>query len=155
LLEVPMRILFVTVLSIAVLLGACSKKTNNSQQAPVAASEQKFPPVISQQAAQTQNNAPVRMNTLIAPLSAEAAKSDNRILSQAVFICSNKSKFTAVFKPGQAEITDGLRGSIVIPQVMAASGFWYKNAKYELRGKGGTALWTIGNKAPLTCTVAR
>jgi hypothetical protein len=147
-----MRILFLALLSVIV-LGACSKKTATPQQAPVAY-QQAAPAVAMQAALAAVQSEPARINTLVAPLSPELAQSNNRIIAQTNFTCSNKSHFAATFKPGQVDIADGLHNTITIPQVTTASGFWYKNAKYDLRGKGSQAAWSVSGKAVI-CNVTR
>ena len=129
-----MRGLVIVMLMMVVFLGACSKKTDTTQK--------------------TKTNV-VQMNNTIAPPTPEAAKSPKRVLTQTVFTCNDKSKFTARFMPNEVEIDAGWRSTVILPQQIVASGFWYKNAQYELRGKGNQANWTVGKKAPVTCTASR
>lgn len=39
-----------------------------------------------------------------------------------------------------------------LQQERAASGFWYSNSKYTVRGKGGEIQLEIGRRAPIACT---
>lgn len=67
------------------------------------------------------------------------------------YACEDGSSLTVVFSEAQAEVTipDGSRLSL--PQQRAASGFWYSNGRYELRGKGDELQFAIGRMAPINC----
>ena len=91
-------------------------------------------------------------NTIADPLTPEQVASPERILTQSVFNCADKTSFTAQFKTRDVNILSGKNKPIVLPQQMAASGFWYKNSHYELRGKGRTATLTIAGRKPVVCT---
>ena len=67
------------------------------------------------------------------------------------YACEDGTALTVAFSDAQAEVTipDGTK--IALPQQQAASGFWYSNGRYELRGKGEELRFSIGRMAPVTC----
>jgi membrane-bound inhibitor of C-type lysozyme len=67
------------------------------------------------------------------------------------YVCENGTALTVTFSEAMADLTlpDGTKLSL--PQQQAASGFWYTNGRYELRGKGEELQFAIGRMAPVTC----
>ncbi|RKE85121.1 MliC family protein [Rhizobium sp. AG855] len=67
------------------------------------------------------------------------------------YTCDGGDVLTVAFSESSAELTlpDGVKVSL--PQQQAASGFWYSNGGYELRGKGEELQFAIGRMAPVTC----
>jgi len=67
------------------------------------------------------------------------------------YACDDGTSLTVTFSEKAAELTlpDGEKFSL--PQQPAASGFWYSNSRYELRGKGEELRFAIGRMAPVTC----
>ncbi len=67
------------------------------------------------------------------------------------YVCENGNSLIISFSQDMAELTlqDGTKQSL--PQQQAASGFWYSNGRYELRGKGDELQFAIGRMAPVTC----
>jgi hypothetical protein len=156
-----MRILLITMLSVAVMLGACSKKTATPQQVPVIVrTGQQHAPAATQMPPTVVTTPPAskptaRVNNIVAPLSPEAAASTERVLVETVFYCRDKTKFTAFFKPSTLEIDGGWRSNISLQQQTIGSGFWYRNAQYDLRGKGRDAVLTIQGRKPVVCSSNR
>ncbi|QEE47498.1 lysozyme inhibitor [Rhizobium sp. WL3] len=67
------------------------------------------------------------------------------------YACDDGTSLTVTFSEQAADVTlpDGVKLSL--PQQPAASGFWYSNGRYELRGKGEELQFAIGRMAPVTC----
>jgi membrane-bound inhibitor of C-type lysozyme len=67
------------------------------------------------------------------------------------YACEDGSVLTVAFSESNADVTlpDGVK--VGLPQQEAASGFWYSNGRYELRGKGEELQFAIGRMAPVTC----
>lgn len=67
------------------------------------------------------------------------------------YACDGGTLLTVSFSESSAELTlpDGVKVSL--PQQQAASGFWYSNGRYELRGKGEEMQFSIGRMAPVLC----
>lgn len=123
-----MRYLFVLML-VATMITACKKESDtNALEAPKAASI-------------TAAAIPTAQNKAVKP-----------ILTQSVFTCEDKTSFTAQFKSDEMNIVSGKNPIVILPQQITASGFWYKNAQYELRGKGREATLTIAGRKPVKCS---
>ena len=57
------------------------------------------------------------------------------------------------FYPDQDKAELVLNGEVMeLPQQRAASGFWYSNDRYTVRGKGKELWLEIGRRAPIECT---
>lgn len=69
----------------------------------------------------------------------------------AVYQCENGRRLDVVFEPGQAVITMEDGSMATLEQKPAASGIWYSNGRYELRGKGKDATWAVGRRVPTKC----
>ena len=69
------------------------------------------------------------------------------------YSCDNGTALIVAFSEAAAEITlpDGVKATL--PQQVSASGFWYSNGRYELRGKGEEAHFAIGRMTPVNCKV--
>lgn len=67
------------------------------------------------------------------------------------YACEDGTALTVVFSETTAEVTIPDGSKISLPQQQAASGFWYSNGRYELRGKGEELQFAIGRMAPVTC----
>jgi membrane-bound inhibitor of C-type lysozyme len=69
----------------------------------------------------------------------------------ATYRCEDGSDFFVRFSGDTAYVTlsDGTRHSL--PQQRAASGIWYSSGRYDLRGKGREAMWTVGRKVGVKC----
>lgn len=67
------------------------------------------------------------------------------------YACEDGTALTVTFSETTAELAlpDGSKSSL--QQQPAASGFWYSNGRYELRGKGEELQFAIGRMAPVTC----
>lgn len=72
-------------------------------------------------------------------------------IPQAHYTCTDGSEFWASFPQGEALITFQGKEPLVLPQQRSGSGFWYSSGRYELRGKGKQATWTVGRRVPTTC----
>jgi len=132
-----MRVLVIAMMLLTIMVGGCKKKEAEPQNTV------KKDPVVTQ------------INTITAPLTPEAAQSSNRVFVETVFNCGGKSKFTVRFKPNVAEIDVGWTKTVNLQQQITASGFWYKNAQYDLRGKGRQAALTVQGHKPLICTAEK
>lgn len=69
----------------------------------------------------------------------------------ALFNCSDGSVLNVRFENSQALVTTGGGNRLVLPQQVAGSGYWYSSGEHELRGKGGEATWTAGQRSPVQC----
>ncbi|EKF58608.1 hypothetical protein QWE_18448 [Agrobacterium albertimagni AOL15] len=67
------------------------------------------------------------------------------------YACEDGTTLTVAFSEAQAEVTIPDGSKVSLPQQPAASGFWYSNGRYELRGKGEELQFAIGRMAPVTC----
>lgn len=67
------------------------------------------------------------------------------------YSCEDGTSLTVTFSEKAADVTlpDGMKLSL--PQQAAASGFWYSDGRYELRGKGEELQFAVGRMAPVTC----
>ena len=77
----------------------------------------------------------------------EVASTDNSVVKYA---CDRGTQLTATFsKDGSnVEISTNTVKNLILPAQAATSGFIYSNGRYELRGKGEKAMWSIGRMAP-------
>jgi len=69
----------------------------------------------------------------------------------AAYHCEDGRRFTVRFDPHAAQVDMPGRARLSLTQQRAASGMWYADRGYELRGKGNDAWWTEPGAAPLTC----
>ena len=69
----------------------------------------------------------------------------------AVYRCAGGERLDVVFEENQAVVTTKNGTMATLQQQKAASGIWYSNDRYDLRGKGKYATWTIGRRAPINC----
>lgn len=67
------------------------------------------------------------------------------------YACDDGTALTVTFSQTKAEIALPDGSSFSLPQQPAASGFWYSNGRYELRGKGEELQFAIGRMAPVNC----
>ncbi|MFN3364404.1 MAG: MliC family protein, partial [Allorhizobium sp.] len=67
------------------------------------------------------------------------------------YACEDGTTLTVAFSEAQAEVTIPDGSKVSLPQQPAASGFWYSNGRFELRGKGEELQFAIGRMAPVTC----
>lgn len=135
------------ILMIGFALTACSKTDDETQKAQNSAQSQ----------TQTEVKAPASAYSKTAPVGsagtvATAPAAQDRILVETVFTCADKTAFKAIFKVGKVDLLWGKSKPVTLTQEIAASGFWYRNAQYELRGKGRGALFTVGKRVPVQCT---
>jgi membrane-bound inhibitor of C-type lysozyme len=70
------------------------------------------------------------------------------------YVCEDGTRFSVRFADETAfvRLTDGTK--LELPQQRSGSGFWYSSGRYELRGKGNDAMWTVGRKVPVNCTAS-
>jgi membrane-bound inhibitor of C-type lysozyme len=69
----------------------------------------------------------------------------------ATYRCEDGSHFFVRFSGDAAEVTLSNGTKLSLPQQRAASGIWYSSGRYDLRGKGREAIWTVGRKVPVKC----
>ncbi|MDH4440657.1 MAG: MliC family protein [Rhizobium sp.] len=69
------------------------------------------------------------------------------------YACENGTALVVAFSANAADITLPDGAKVSLPQQVSASGFWYSNGRYELRGKGDDAQFTIGRMTPIPCKV--
>jgi membrane-bound inhibitor of C-type lysozyme len=67
------------------------------------------------------------------------------------YACDDGSALTVSFSEAAADVTIPDGSKIALPQQKAASGFWYSDGRYEIRGKGEELQFAIGRMAPVTC----
>ena len=67
------------------------------------------------------------------------------------YACDNGTSLAITFSEKAAELTLPDGEKLSLPQQPAASGFWYSNGRYELRGQGEELRFAIGRMAPVTC----
>lgn len=97
------------------------------------------------------------MRKFILPLFAGAVLAGCSSMSQGVrqvqFACDDNSEITVEFGVETATVRREDGKAFVLPQEMAASGFWYSSGRYDLRGKGDEVTWTDDTRRPRLCTV--
>jgi membrane-bound inhibitor of C-type lysozyme len=69
----------------------------------------------------------------------------------ATYRCEDGSHFFVRFSGDAADVTLSDGTKLSLPQQRAASGIWYSSGRYDLRGKGREATWTVGRKVPVKC----
>jgi membrane-bound inhibitor of C-type lysozyme len=69
----------------------------------------------------------------------------------ATYRCEDSSHFFVRFSGDRADVTLSDGTKLSLPQQRAASGTWYSSGRYDLRGKGREATWTVGRKVPVKC----
>ena len=84
------------------------------------------------------------------PLCANAAGSSSGVF-HARYVCRDGTQFSVRFADGAAGVTLSDGTKLSLPQQMSGSGFRYSSARFELRGKGRDALWTVGRRVPVEC----
>ena len=67
------------------------------------------------------------------------------------YACEDGTALTVTFSETTADLALPDGSKVALPQQPAASGFWYSNGRYELRGKGEELQFAIGRMAPVTC----
>src|SRR3546814_16116494 len=67
-------------------------------------------------------------------------------IPQAFYTCDDGTRFSVSFPENEALVTLSNQQTVTLPQQRAASGFWYSSGRYELRGKGKQATWTVGQR---------
>lgn len=85
---------------------------------------------------------------------AEVASTDSSVVKYA---CDRGAQLTATFsKDGSnVEISTNTVKNLILRAQAAASDFIYSNGRYELRGEGEKAMWSIGRMAPEQCLVSQ
>lgn len=73
------------------------------------------------------------------------------------YTCEDGSSFSAVFD--NAAGPDGVvilifpdGAALTLPRAVSGSGIRYTDGKHEFWGKGDQASWTIGRRAPVSCS---
>ncbi len=76
----------------------------------------------------------------------------NRVV-RAVYICNNGERLSVDFDNARqmATIRQSTGEAVDLRQERAADGIWYLASGYELRGSGGMATWTAGDRGPTEC----
>lgn len=82
-----------------------------------------------------------------------ACSSTNQDSRRVQFICDDNSEITVDFDIASATVRRADGKGFVLPQEIAASGFWYRSGRYELRGKGNDVTWSEDARRPRQCTV--
>jgi membrane-bound inhibitor of C-type lysozyme len=72
-------------------------------------------------------------------------------IPQALYSCDDGTQFSASFPGNAALVTLQDHQTVTLPQQRSGSGFWYSSGRYELRGKGKEATWTVGRRTPVHC----
>lgn len=67
------------------------------------------------------------------------------------FRCDDNTVLSVSFHANEATVVLPNGEIAVLPQQRAASGFWYASDRYELRGKGNEAGWSVNRRPPTQC----
>lgn len=67
------------------------------------------------------------------------------------FRCDDNTVLSVSFHADEATVVLPNGEIAVLPQQRAASGIWYASDRYELRGKGHEATWTVNQRPPTRC----
>lgn len=69
------------------------------------------------------------------------------------YVCDRGTQLKATFSADgeNVEISTQSVENLVIPRQVSGSGFLYSNGRYELRGKGKEAMWSLGRMAAEKC----
>ncbi|QLF70187.1 MliC family protein [Peteryoungia desertarenae] len=86
-----------------------------------------------------------------AAMASTALAADSTGSRPVLFSCDNGITLSVLFAKDHADVTLADGTVVSLPQQIAASGYWYSNGRYELRGKGDEAKFAIGRMAPSTC----
>lgn len=91
------------------------------------------------------------------PLETTAQGLDSPARTTARYRCDDGTDFTVVFdnRARVATLDFGKGESVRLPSERPASGIWYRNPRYELRGKGRSAMLTRGRAMPVDCVAAQ
>jgi membrane-bound inhibitor of C-type lysozyme len=73
---------------------------------------------------------------------------------RATYRCEDGSHFFVRFSGETAFVTLRDGTTLSLPQQRAASGIWYSSGRYDLRGKGRQATWTVGRRVPVSCVAS-
>lgn len=69
------------------------------------------------------------------------------------YVCDRGTQLKATFSADGENVKISTQSveNLVIPSQVTGSGFLYSNGRYELRGKGNEALWSVGRMAAERC----
>lgn len=65
--------------------------------------------------------------------------------------CESGADLNVQFPEGRAVVTLPDASSLVLPQQISGSGFRYGDGRYDLRGKGDDATWSVSGQGSTHC----
>jgi membrane-bound inhibitor of C-type lysozyme len=89
--------------------------------------------------------------SVISASPALAAQPSHQVI-HARYVCEDGTRFLVRFVDQTAVVTLADGTKVTLPQQLSGSGFWYSSGRFELRGKGRDATWTVGRKMPVNCS---
>lgn len=79
------------------------------------------------------------------------SKHDTPVTRSAIYSCDDGTDFIADFRGEQVTLSIASGPTVVLPQKRAASGIWYGNGVYDLRGKGMDAVYRAPKRQAANC----
>jgi membrane-bound inhibitor of C-type lysozyme len=79
------------------------------------------------------------------------SKNDTPVTRSAIYSCDDGTDFIADFRGEQVTLSIASGPTVTLPQMRAASGIWYANNAYELRGKGLNAVFRAPKRQAANC----
>jgi membrane-bound inhibitor of C-type lysozyme len=68
-----------------------------------------------------------------------------------VYSCADGTQLSVTFVGDEARIAVVGGVSMVLPNAGSAEAPYYTNGRYGLRGRGASASWEVGRRAPVSC----
>lgn len=96
-----------------------------------------------------------RISAFLAAFASLAACATTAAPPRVTYACSDGSTLSVQFVDGAALVKPPEGKELRLPQQPVGSGLWYATPKYELRGKGDEATWTVARRAPVNCRARR
>lgn len=81
----------------------------------------------------------------------KAAKDIAPVTRSAIYSCDDGTDFVADFRGEQVTLSIASGPTVILPQKRAASGIWYGNSAYDLRGKGLDAVFRAPKRQAANC----
>jgi membrane-bound inhibitor of C-type lysozyme len=73
------------------------------------------------------------------------------VTRSAIYSCDDGTDFIADFRGEMVTLSIASGPSVTLPQKRAASGLWYGNGSYDLRGKGLNAVFRAPKRQAANC----
>lgn len=96
-----------------------------------------------------------RIFAFLAALTSIAACASTTAPPRVTYACSDGSTLSVQFVDGAALVKLPEGNEVRLAQQPVGSGLWYATPKYELRGKGDEATWSVARRAPVNCRARR